>query len=321
MKSRIRAFAAGNSKVLAVGVIAALLAGTTGAVGASLVKSGNIKNGTIKLKDLNKKLRKKLNRSGAVGPRGPQGPQGPPGETGPSTPGADFDAGNWGEIARNTIGSPHVALRAGPFGSFGVTGDAGAPPYGEGSLGISVADDATAATPSSEKAAFGNEVDFLGDDVTAIDEIGFHVFQTDENTDVGGNEATPRNLPGITFELDPNVGGASAGVNYTSLVYLPEAVTTDNRWSGYIDAAAAGGDWFFTNATLAGQTGCNQTTYCDWDGIKAALGDSENADPPAVYTLAVAKGRDNRWVGAVDGLRVDDDVFDFEPLGVSVTTP
>ena len=318
MKLRMKSFAARNSKVLAVGVTAALLAGTTGAVGASLVNSGDIQNGTIKLKDLSKKVKNKLNSAAGIGPEGPPGSPGAPGQ---STPGADFDAGNWGEITRNTIGSPHVALRAGPFGSFGVTGDAAAPPYGEGSLGMSVADDATAATPSSEKGAYGNEVDFLGDDLTTIDEIGFHVFQTDENTDVGGNDASQRNLPNISFELDPNVGGASAGVNYTSLVYVPDQAPAENQWSGYIDATEAGDDWYFTNGTLATQTGCDQTTFCDWDAVQAALSDNDNASPPAIYTLAVTKGRDNRWVGAVDGLRVNDDVFDFEPLGVAVTTP
>jgi hypothetical protein len=316
MKSRMKSFTARNSKVLAVGVTAALLAGTTGAVGASGINSGDIQNGTIKLKDLSKKVKNKLNKAGG---QGPQGPPGSPGAPGVGTPGAEFDAGNWGEITRNTIGSPHVALRAGPFGSFGVTGEAAAPPYGEGSLGVSVADDATAASPASEKASFGNEVDFLGDDPTAIDEIGFHVFQTDENTDVGGNEAAPRNMPNISFELDPNVGGASSAVNYTSLVYVPDAAPVENQWSGYIDATEAGDDWYFTNATLAGQTGCDQTTFCDWDAVQTAL--SDGGDAAAVYTLAVAKGRDNRWVGAVDGLRVNDDVFDFEALGVSVTTP
>ena len=36
---------------------------------------------------------------------------------------------HWGVITRNTIGSPVADLRAGPHGSFGVTGPTGDPPF------------------------------------------------------------------------------------------------------------------------------------------------------------------------------------------------
>lgn len=58
---------------------------------------------------------------------------------------------HWGVITRNTIGSPVAALRDGPFGSFGVTGSASRPPYGNGSLGIEVADDSTSLTPRARR--------------------------------------------------------------------------------------------------------------------------------------------------------------------------
>ena len=35
-----------------------------------------------------------------------------------------------------------------------------------------------------------------------------------------------------------------------------------------------------------------------------------------IMTAAVAKGRDAEWQGAVDGLRINDTVFDFEETGV-----
>ncbi|MFJ4006891.1 hypothetical protein ACIPWL_26045 [Streptomyces sp. NPDC090023] len=39
---------------------------------------------------------------------------------------------------------------------------------------------------------------------------------------------------------------------------------------------------------------------------------------PASATAAVGKGRDHLWAGAVDGLRVDRNVYDFEADGVRV---
>ncbi|MCC9706574.1 hypothetical protein E4N62_15615 [Streptomyces sp. MNU76] len=54
---------------------------------------------------------------------------------------------HWGVITRNTIGSPVAQLRNGPFGSFGVVGPEGRPPYGRGSLGIEVANSSTTLSP------------------------------------------------------------------------------------------------------------------------------------------------------------------------------
>ena len=54
---------------------------------------------------------------------------------------------------------------------------------------------------------------------------------------------------------------------------------------------------------------------CTWTQAKAALNDPDG-NPAIIYTLAVGKGRDNIWVGAVDGLRYNNSIFDFELLGV-----
>lgn len=309
MKSRIKSLATGNAKVLVAVIVVALAAGTTGAVGADLIKSGDIQNGSIKLKDLQKKVRKQIKKKGAVG-TGQAGPQGPAGQDGAD---ADFEAGNWGVINRNTIGSPDVELRSGPFGSFGVTGAVAAPPYGEGSLGISVADNATTLSPPSEKASFGNEVDFFGDLLSGVSEVGFHVFQTGENAGI-----SPSNLPNITFEVDANLASLPAD-NYSSLAWVPDPApfTGGASWTGYMDAASTG-KWYFTGAEGAA-SGCTSALVCDWDDVQTAIADG-GADA-SIYTLAVGKGRDSRWSGAVDGLRINGDVFDFEPLGVEVTTP
>jgi len=59
-----------------------LLVAAGGATAQSLITSGDIKNGTIKKKDLSKKTVSKL--KGQTGPAGPAGPQGPQGEPGPA---------------------------------------------------------------------------------------------------------------------------------------------------------------------------------------------------------------------------------------------
>ena len=48
--------------------------------------------------------------------------------------------------------------------------------------------------------------------------------------------------------------------------------------------------------------------------MKAYLNDG--GEPARIITAAVAKGRDYEWPGAVDGLRINDTVFDFEETGV-----
>lgn len=210
-------------------------------------------------------------------------------------------------ITRNTIGSPVAALRNGPFGSFGVTGPSARPPYGTGSLGIEVADGSTSLTPPSEKVDFGNEVDFYGDPVLGLSQVGFNVFQTGENVSYGG----PGNMPNIRFEINPKLTSASA-TTYSTMVWLPDPSPVTDRWSPYLDATTTG-RWYLTgNAGTA--TGCNQTTQCTFQQLKTALNDG--GAQPTIYTVAVGKGRDSMWIGAVDGLKINRTVYDFEADGV-----
>ncbi|WP_431964500.1 hypothetical protein [Actinacidiphila sp. bgisy160] len=218
---------------------------------------------------------------------------------------ADGHSGNsigsdhWGVITRNTIGSPVAVLRDGPFGSFGVTGSASRPPYGNGSLGIEVADDSTSLNPPSEKVDFGNEVDFYGGRVRDLTALGFHVFQTQENVDF----ANARNLPNIKIEINPRLTADP----YSTMVWLPPAVTQTNRWSGPLNAVTTG-EWFLSGGELTPL--CTQSSPCDFMTLRNAL-------PQAtIYSVAVGKGRDNLWAGAVDGLRVNRYVYDFEADGV-----
>ncbi|MEH0635210.1 hypothetical protein [Streptomyces bottropensis] len=215
---------------------------------------------------------------------------------------------HWGVITRNTIGSPVAELRNGPFGSFGVLGPEGRPPYGRGSLGIEVSGSTTTAPAPNEKVDFGNEVDFFSRPVSGLKEVGFHVFQTGENVTYGG----PTNMPNIRFEIDPNLAAPNAGVNYSTLVWVPAAAPVTNRWTDYLDATETG-TWFLTGAA-GGLTNCEQSDLCDFDTVMAALQDG--GDPATLYSAAVGKGRDYMWIGAVDGLRINETIYDFEPWGV-----
>jgi hypothetical protein len=219
---------------------------------------------------------------------------------------------HWGIITRNTIGSPVADLRTGPYGSFGHSGAFSTPPRGQGSLGIEVSDNSTTQSPPSEKVSFGNEVDFLGDLVSDLNRVGFNVFQTGENAN-----PNPRNMPNITLEINPHVAGSA----YTSMVWVPDASPHLNAWSGPIDATTTG-NWYFTG-TVGTTTGCDQTLTCSFSDAKAALvTDNDGSGAARIYTVAVTKGRDRAWVGAVDALRINDTIYNFEPSGVEeVSSP
>jgi hypothetical protein len=263
-----------------VAVAALVLAVSGGAYAASQINGQNIQNGTIPAWKLTQKTQTRLNHGAGK---------------------------QWGVIYRNTTGSGVADLRAGPYVA---TGAGTSPPSGVGSLGIQVSDDATSQSPSSEKVSFGDEVDFNNDLVSDLSQAGFHVFQTVENASIAA-----RNLPNITLEINPHV----ASVGYTGMVWVPDPAPVLNRWSGYLDATSTG-DWYFTNSSVASATGCTQALTCSLADAKQALVDENDGSGAArIYTVAVAKGRDNVWAGAVDDLRINSKIYDFEPYGVVTT--
>ena len=225
-------------------------------------------------------------KDGVDGNDGKDGVNGVDGKDGRDGTDATIASGNWGIIDRNVIGSASAVLRSGPGGA----------PLGTGSLNLSVADVAS-------KIAFGNEADFAGLKISSINALGFSVYQTGENASISS-----ANLPNISLEVNPGV----AGKTYSSLVYNPAPVQP-SRWST-VDAAQGAG-WYFTNAAVAAATGCGQGAgqrFCTLDEIKTAAPDAY-----VTYSLGIAKGRDSAWHGAVDAVRVNDRVFDFEETGVS----
>jgi hypothetical protein len=294
---------------VALGIVAIVLAMSGSAVAGSLITSSQIKDGSIQNKDIKKgtitlnrltpaaqKAIKRAATAGKAGTNGTNGAPGTPGANGTTlqaSPGVTPTAGNWGIINRNTIGSPSAYLRSGPL----------TPPVGKGSLNLTVKD-------GSEKVAFGNEVDTVAGGLFAnVNRVGFHVYTTGEN-----NAVAAGNMPGITFEVDPNREGKPS--NFSSLVFLP-ANSAANQWSGYIDATTTG-SWIATGSAFAG-TKCDLTVgSCTFAELQAYLNDG--GEPAKILTVAVSKGRDNFWSGAVDGLRINDTVVDFEETGVFTTT-
>lgn len=205
----------------------------------------------------------------------------------------DSKSERWGVIDRNTIGSPVAMLRDGPY-SMTTTGIS-EPPFGKGSLGIAVAN-------GTEKASFGNEVDFVGNPVASLTAVGYYVYRTGEDVGYGG----VNNLPNIIFEIDPNLTATSS--NYSSMVWNPDGSGLPvNQWSPYVDATT-NGQWWFTGAAGAA-TGCNQTTMCSFAAAQLAL---TNGTGATILSVAISKGRDNQFQGAVDGLRLNDKAYDFE---------
>ena len=244
-----------------------------------------------------------IGAAGIVGPAGPPGATGPTGPQGP--PGADaaYTGVNWGVIDRNTIGSPAADLRAGPNGSFGT---AGAPPFGVGSLAFRVGDGA-------QKVSFGNEVGVYNTNVSDLTAVGFYVFTTGENSALA-----PGNMPNIAIEINPG-GAGGTSTTYSTLVFNPGVNSPSNAWSSYIDATTTGlwgltGSQFNSPPTAA-NCGLNGPK-CTFAQVKAFLATGAGAK---IYSIAVAKGRDFAWQGAVDGLRINNTFYDFEPLGVKTT--
>jgi hypothetical protein len=212
---------------------------------------------------------------------------------------------NWGVSVRNTIGSPVAELREGMSSRLTPGGNLTRPPFGTGSLGLEVTVYPGVAVPpgesKQEKVDFGNEVDFYGDRIAALNEVGFHVFQTGENVGYGG----PTNMPNIRLEIDP----PGPVINFSTMVWVPGPSPVINQWSPYIDATATG-LWYFTGAFGLAPPVCSQASPCPFAAAKAKAGTA------TVFSVLVGKGRDNMWIGAVDGLRLNDTIYDFEAGGV-----
>ena len=264
------------------------------------ITNSDIKRGTIRLDKLSSGTQALIRKAGTPGANGAPGA--------PGSNAAGVVGENWSIIERNQIGSSVADLRTGPYVPGATAGTISAPPFGKGSLGMQVA--------AGEKAVFGNEIDFQGKNVADLTKVGFRVFQTGESKSLD-----PGNLPNITFEIDPRVTGTTD--NYSSMNFVPAALSagSENKWSGFIDGAAASGGWWLTGSEGT-TTGCTAAATCSLTALKAALVANHAAGAAAtIKTAGVNKGTDaNRFEGAVDGLQINNQLFDFESYGVVTTT-
>ena len=273
----------------------------------------DIKKNSLPMSVLSKSVRKKINAhtvgtgntpasQGEQGTQGQQGPQGAPGQ--PGRDGAAAVGPHWSIIQRNTEKGGVAQLVNGPFVNSNANG---APPYGQGSLNLQTAG------PDS-KVTFGNQVDFVGDPVADLDQVGFAVMPTGEDLSRG-----EPNMPSITFEINPNVGGQ----HYSSLVFIPHE-TAANQWTTIDATDPAQGDWGLTGSYFnPGQPQTDQRcgingSRCSWTEVKAFLNTGSGA---TLLSAGVSKGKDYEFQGSVDGLRINNQVFDFELFGVVTRTP
>jgi hypothetical protein len=282
-------------------LLGVLVGGGAFAAADSLITSSDIKDSSVQNRDVRKgaitmsrlaeTTQELINEGGKPGPPGAPGAPGAPGTPGaPGGTAPTLTSSNFGIIYRNTNGSPVADLRFGPA----------TPPLGAGSLSIIVRAD--------EKVAYGVPV---RGPVTDLTEVGFRVYTTGENN---GRGAT--NLPNISFEIDPNLSSLP-NKSYSTLVWNPPAQAA-NAWSPYIDATKVG-LWGLTGFA-ATKEGCGLGgPLCTFAEVMKLLNDGGEA--PETFTAAIAKGRDYEFQGAVDDLRLNGRVADFEEEGVFVTAP
>lgn len=282
----------------AAGVAAVLVLGGGSAAARSFTTGADVKNGSLHLVDLDNRAQARLHGEtgddGARGGTGAQGAQGKDGHDGDDGDDAQFVGADWSIMDRNVIGNGDSYLRAGPDGG-----------TGQGSLGIRTGS-------SADASSFGNQTRFLGDLVGNLNHVGFSVFTTGENRGLA-----PNNMPSIGIEIDPNVIGSS---NFSTLVYAPDN-SAAGAWTSIDAAADPGKHWGLTGTFFNAQPdrcGLNGAR-CTFQEVKDYLAANNDVAQggAAVLTVSIKKGRDFAFSGAADNLRINNTVFDFEPLGVT----
>jgi hypothetical protein len=292
---------------VSVGVVALLVIGGGSAAAKALITGSDIKDGTVTgadvkdhslhLRDLGSGTVAKLQGAkGAKGDTGAKGAKGDKGDKGDAGADAAYVGADWSIVDRNVIGNGDSYLRAGPDGG-----------TGQGSLGLRTGD-------AADKAAFGNQTGFTGDAVSDLTHVGYSVFTTSENNDLSAN-----NMPSISIEIDPNVIGSG---NFSTLLYAPDN-SAAGQWTDINAVTDTGKHWgltggFFNDpATMNERCGFNGSR-CTFQEVQAYLANNNNSAQGSakIGAVSITKGRDWAFSGAVDNLRINNAVFDFEPFGV-----
>ena len=210
--------------------------------------------------------------------------------------GTIFSGPNWGVLDRNVIGNGDSYLRAGPSHAAVVVGDPPvAPPLGVGSLGLRTGAD-------TDKAAFGNEVGFARQPLSELTAVSAFMYTTAENI-----AFAPNNLPSIAIEIDPNPAGGVLDDHFATMVFLPDAIAPV-VWAERDGIDPADGQWGLSSVDAA--TPCFiGGTLCTFDEVMAAVETlAVDGEPALMGTVAITKGSDHPFSGAVDALQINDTV-------------
>lgn len=102
------------------------------------------------------------------------------------------------------------------------------------------------------------------------------------------------------------------------LVYEPyhtQTVSTGEwqTWDTLNDAAGTGtGNWWFSNGTLAANSGCTMATPCTWAEVLAEFPNAGVHNTLGAIVLKAGGGWAGGFDGNVDALTINGDTFDFE---------
>ncbi len=238
------------------------------------VKSEDLKNGTVATEDL---------KNGSV-------------TASKLAPGAiAFPNSLWSTVLRNQSGAAQSYLQAGPTGQ---------EPMGSGSLALKV-------TGTSDLAAFGDSIDFLGVPLASITELGYSTYSPD-----GASTA----VPSLRLEINPHlVSGVGGTLEFTTLTYEPPPAG-----SGWVTHADIQDDahWYLSGSE-GDEINCTQPNMCTLTEVTTRLVDHADADPaaPAISSgvyFGLGSGLP-ATEAAVDEFVFNGSVFDFEPSGVFLT--
>jgi Bacterial Ig domain/Putative peptidoglycan binding domain len=184
-------------------------------------------------------------------------------------------------------------------GSF-VTGPATAP-AGTGSAQISV--------PKGSGYAL-DTLQFVGTKLSAIKTLEYHTYKTQGDSDLD---------LALQFDINSDVTNPANTAYQGRLVfepYLSGGNVQNNVWQTWeptFENTTGPGNWWFSNGTLASESGCSQATPCTWSEVKAAF---PNA---GIRGSTLFKGGtwSSDFTGNVDkflfGTTTATDEFDFEP--------
>jgi hypothetical protein len=260
------------------------------------IRNRDIRRGVITINRLTPRVRNLIRQGGPQGPAGAPGAPGQRGEPGePGRPGTPtLTSGDFGVIDRAVFGSPVAQLRSGPSD----------PPAGSGSLGLLVAG---APNYTAEKIAYGIAESGR---LSRLNRVGFAVFTTPANSTRGGQSS---NMPNIQFEIDPQISDAGGAITFSTLTFNA-ANTEGNAWTTIDATDPDDGRWSLTGraGTATGCVTVEATSGCTFEQIKDRLPDAR------IFSAMINKGRDFEWQGAVDALRVNERIADFEEGGVII---